>query len=487
MTTKVDIDIDYNATSAVNILQTYLTRVKREKGKVNDIYNEILAEFKRKYAADPAKEPANDFTKILEEAIAARTDTTKWNTLSLKLTETMRDNPEFAGNISTFVERFRDTDQVDIDIENTSYNASRILAAFLNGYKAKKEQVNALFKTIRDEFNQDTTGGCIKTLDEAIDARIDQAKWDKFVSTLSIAMRANSEFSDKVRGHVDKLRPPIKVPVKKSENFALTGLLLSSLGIFVFGWYGNLFTGSLAGLNYFLVMISMLVFTVVIGLHTTGRAAGVVINSRKLMSLSRLQTVIWTIIILSAYLTVALSRIHASLYPGDYISTTKSITDPLAIGIDLKLWALMGISVTSLIGTPLILDSKKGKEPDEKSLSKSSLTLDQSSDVTDDNRQGLLYGNPSISDAAFTDIFEGDELANTSVIDLSKVQMFWFTMIVAFAYLFSIYAMISSKHPSDITDLPALSGGLIAILAISHVGYLANKSITRTGVEKEDS
>jgi len=60
-------------------------------------------------------------------------------------------------------------------------------------------------------------------------------------------------------------------------------------------------------------------------------------------------------------------------------------------------------------------------------------------------------------------------------------------MIVAFAYLFSIYAMISSTHPSGITSLPALSDGLIAILAISHAGYLANKGITRTGVEKDDS
>lgn len=499
--TNIDIDIDYNAASAANILHTYLNGIKKEKEKVNVLYNDLLVEFEAKDQKDPSK----GFKETLNDATANRADQAKWDALVPKLAEAMRENADFSSRIDSTIEYFKKADHIDLDIDNIAVTASRILSSFLNGFKANKPMVNELCNTIRDEFLQDTTGESIKTLDEAIKARTDLEKWNTFASRLSFAMKANTEFSRKVQGLTNTLRPP---PNEKDEFLekhrmpkrdAIRWLLGSLAGIFIFGWFGDFFTGIFAGFNYLLVLFFMLLFVRTIGLCTTGRAAGVLINSRKLMSLSRMQTVIWTMIILSGFLTIALSRVHANLSTFAYNSTlnetfrnsagyllTQSIADPLAIPIDWQLWVLMGISAASLIGTPLIQDSKRRAVPDENSLSKTSQTLSQSMDVTENNRQGLLYGNPSISDAAFTDIFQGDELINTNSVDLSKVQMFWFTIIVAFAYLIEIYSLIATTHPALIQGMPELSEGLIALLGISHAGYLANKGITRTGAESEE-
>ena len=98
------------------------------------------------------------------------------------------------------------------------------------------------------------------------------------------------------------------------------------------------------------------------------------------------------------------------------------------------------------------------------------------------NSQGVLYANANIKDAAFSDMFEGDEVGNTAYINVAKVQMFFFTVIAALAYGTVLFNWILSKK--YITDTPAqfpvISGGLLAILGISHAGFLVDKSTTHT-------
>ena len=244
-------------------------------------------------------------------------------------------------------------------------------------------------------------------------------------------------------------------------------LLILIIAIILAGW------ALPSGLNWLVTAAAMFLFCVVLGLHSKGNPLGILINERNLMSLSRFQMLVWTIIILSAYFTMAMVRI------------TKGIDDPLAIEIDWHLWALMGISTTSLVGTPMIYSVKKRKEPRqlEKELEKNAAVFKESTTEVDSNRQGLLYGNSNISDARFADLFEGDELDNTAYIDMSKVQMFFFTIIAALSYTVLLYSMITSKDLSNLDKFPALSEGLIAILAISHGGYLSFKNIDHTKVK----
>jgi hypothetical protein len=190
------------------------------------------------------------------------------------------------------------------------------------------------------------------------------------------------------------------------------------------------------------------------------------------MSLSRFQTVVWIIIILGAYLTFAMARIR--MMDGD-----KPITDPLNIQIDWHLWALLGISTTSLVGSPLILSTKKDQEPAPSVTQKAAQVLDEPEHQINANKLGTLYANSKLSDARFTDMFEGDELVNTARIDLAKVQMFYFTIIAAICLVVMVFKMLTANNP-DLSHLPLLPDGFIAVLGISHAGYLTSKGINRT-------
>jgi hypothetical protein len=209
---------------------------------------------------------------------------------------------------------------------------------------------------------------------------------------------------------------------------------------------------------WILTAILMIFFLGTIGKAVNGRWTGILIDENNVMRLSRFQIVIWTVIILSAFLAIATSR----MYAGN--------PDPLAITIDWRLWALLGISSTSLVGTPLILDDKKNK------------TLKK--DVLDENvyplesRVGILFKNEQETDAKFTDIFEGDEVGNQKYVDMSKVQMFFFTIISALSYIVLLFNSFLSGTVLD--SLPSLPVGLIAILTISHGTYLTYKIVDHT-------
>src|SRR5262249_33120764 len=148
----------------------------------------------------------------------------------------------------------------------------------------------------------------------------------------------------------------------------------------------------------------------------------------------------------------------------------RSIADALAIALDQRLWALMGISTASLIGSPLIQTTKKLQDPKPEAVEKASAALNESTDEINKNSQGLLYSNGGIKDAAFSDMFEGDEVGNTAYVDVAKVQMFFFTMVAALSYGTELFYWIASKPAADLTAFPILSGGLVAILGISHAG-----------------
>ena len=236
----------------------------------------------------------------------------------------------------------------------------------------------------------------------------------------------------------------------------------------------------------------LVAFIVTLGLAITCRASGILINEQNVFSLARLQAALWTVIILSAYIVGVVVRI------------AHNVPAPLDIGIDQHLWTLMGISVTSLIGSPLISATKYQKVPDPGETAKTAAALvatgniatlqttsdataaDKVKQVTDTmhtTKLGTLYANPTLSDASFSDIFEGDEIGNAAQIDLGKVQMFFFTVIIALSYCISIgsaLAAIKTDTPNPISQFPVLSEGMLALLGISHAGFLVNKGVDHT-------
>jgi hypothetical protein len=207
------------------------------------------------------------------------------------------------------------------------------------------------------------------------------------------------------------------------------------------------------GWNWLFVIVLMVGFIALVGKRITGRFSGVLINERNKMTLSRFQLAVWTLIVLSAFLTIALERVYAGAI------------DPLAIALPTQLWALLGISTTSLIGSPLILSTKLKKT---------------SKYVKGDQKFGILNYNEKREEAEFSDMFRGDENVNEDSIDMAKVQMFFFTLIIAFSYMILLVNSIMTIDAAQLNSFPELSDGLVALLGISSAGYLTNKAIDHT-------
>jgi hypothetical protein len=79
-------------------------------------------------------------------------------------------------------------------------------------------------------------------------------------------------------------------------------------------------------------------------------------------------------------------------------------------------------------------------------------------------------------DASWLDMVSGEEVTNRDRIDVAKLQMLLFTALLVVGYGFSIAQVLASATP-EITSLPAIDGGFLALLTISHAGYLGKKQV----------
>ena len=212
-------------------------------------------------------------------------------------------------------------------------------------------------------------------------------------------------------------------------------------------------TGAWMAAGYLVGLLIVGILLMVIGQVVTGNWRGVLIDSRKKISLSQFQIVLWTWMLLTAFMVIALARIM-----------DPEVTKPLLIAWDERLWALLGISTTSTVASIGIKTIKQGKEPRDDRLR------------TITPRLGLLMTRTQLEEARFSDMFRGEEPANYDLVDVSKVQMFFFTVVVALAYLITLFrTMLAATTPAEIMAMPTLDPGLIFIIGISHVGYLGGK------------
>jgi len=217
------------------------------------------------------------------------------------------------------------------------------------------------------------------------------------------------------------------------------------------------------------IMVLLAFFILVAGHGITGYWRGALIDSRNKISLSRFQMTAWTVLIMSAYLTAVLINIHRG---------QPNATD---ICLDETLWALMGITTTSLVGSPLLKGRKKGARPFESPPTgelpdrTQEVLSQQGVDPNAVKVEGSIIVNQSPNDASWMDLFRGETVEDAGHLDLGKIQMFFFTIITLLAYAVVIGAMFDSKK-TGIVEFPVLSDGMVALLGISHAGYLASKA-----------
>jgi hypothetical protein len=218
---------------------------------------------------------------------------------------------------------------------------------------------------------------------------------------------------------------------------------------------------------FWVELVALTALMVTVGVSVTGRFWGILVNERNVMSLSRFQAVLWTVFVLADFATILLGR----AWQGLSITGAQDLLRP-------DLLALMGISYASAVGTSIVHANKSGKPTPATAVQEAQANMnDQAGDFT--AAQGVMYKNKNVSDASVGDLFQGDELADAHTTDLSKVQMFFFTIVSAVVFLGTADAMFTNMTIGAVT-VPQLPQTLIALMGISHATYLGNKAVTRT-------
>jgi hypothetical protein len=211
---------------------------------------------------------------------------------------------------------------------------------------------------------------------------------------------------------------------------------------------------------------------VLIGHGVIGLVNGCLIDNRNRLSLSRLQQFSWTVLVLSAFLTFAAFRTYAN--PNG---------DPLDVVVPTQVWELLGISTGSLAGAALIKNRKRNSPVDndvvQEALGKTKKAMPSGPEGTEAqslDAQGLLATKEKPQDASISDLFRGDEVGSAAQLELGKVQMFFFTLIVVFAYAINLGSIFYGPRGLP-AGLPDVSEGMVVLLLISHLGFLGSKAV----------
>ena len=208
-------------------------------------------------------------------------------------------------------------------------------------------------------------------------------------------------------------------------------------------------------------MLAVAIELAIIGKGVRGVWYGVLVGDRNQMSLSNLQVYLWFTIILSGWIFFALA------------SKTTNITIPEQV---LGLLGISGVTTVAAVGID-------GQKKNEGATAQAAATLKKQLNEAKEelkpgepeavSRRGVLVTYTDPTKASLGDLFTGDEVGNALSVDPGKVQMFFFTLLVALVYASQVGAWLADPNPG--TALPELSTGIVALLGISHAGYLGTK------------
>jgi len=207
---------------------------------------------------------------------------------------------------------------------------------------------------------------------------------------------------------------------------------------------------------------SLILFCAAVGVAINGRPASLLIDERNRVSLSRFQASAWTVLVLSALLAAALTRVRAGA------------ADPLAIAVPGDLLAAMGISAASFVSSPMLLSLKRaGPASLDAALQTAARLGDRPGDLA---LQGRLYGRCDPARAQWLDMLSGEETCNAAEPDLGKIQQFLMTVVVLGLYGVALWRAFSAAGADGPNALPDLSPNMPWLIGLSHAGYLVYKA-----------
>jgi hypothetical protein len=196
------------------------------------------------------------------------------------------------------------------------------------------------------------------------------------------------------------------------------------------------------------------------GYMVNNRIDGILIDDRNRISLERFQWIVWLIVLLGGYFVECFANIAAN--------------QPFPT-IQPQLLILLGIVSASPVVSNIITDTKK-----QLSVPAAPQANHPLSRADAPAQAGALDVNQQVSEASWSDLFLGEEVANRYVVDISRLQKLIITVLLVMAYVGWLWNDLTTK--TTFTAMPQVdeNGTFIWLLGISHAAYLAYKSTPKT-------
>lgn len=266
--------------------------------------------------------------------------------------------------------------------------------------------------------------------------------------------------------------------MKTFFTWSLSIIAVVGIAVLVSNILGHIIVGSLVA--WAVLLVGTFYGFVRLGKLITGLEAGIFVNSRCRMSLSRFQIIMWSILVLSSYATAVI--VNCSI--GGEI-------DPLAVAIPEELWVLMGISIVPILGSPILLNRKVhtqgGKQEtiednaDKTSKKKAATEEVAAKKVAESVSEpmSILAENHSIEDASWADLVRSETQYKDAkgFVDISRAQALFFTIVLLLGYGYAFGKLLVELDGQAIRELPAITSGMLALIGISQTAYLGGKAI----------
>src|SRR5262245_19110910 len=240
-------------------------------------------------------------------------------------------------------------------------------------------------------------------------------------------------------------------------------LFVVALGLnFVFGL---LWRNSCTRLVGWLLVAVGVVLLVMLLSKSTISLRRLLIDERNRYSQPMLITIVWFVIVVSAYLACALWNV-ALWTPSSRSPLPVEITVPAAV------WVLAGIIGVDFILSRVILNEKRKRTPSTRQLNEAK--------QSNWNHDGVLFLRNLPTDAEAGDLVNYDELSYQDSPDLAAIHKLLFQIAAVVVYAVALGRLIFLTDPAtSISAFPSIPEGFLALLGVSTGVALANRNIPR--------
>lgn len=229
--------------------------------------------------------------------------------------------------------------------------------------------------------------------------------------------------------------------------------------------------------------VAVLAIAAVVGLSKGKTIFGALIDGRGKYSLSRLQILLWTALIIGGYFGIAFPKLGFVAVPGEVLGLLGISLGATVVSTAIKANQMLAgqtadekqrsreiaASAQNEMLRLLGVEHPEDLSPDEKSALLAHLSKDE---VTELNREVEARRKPS-----WMDLFSQEQKGTEHLIDIGKLQMFAWTVAALVIYSAMLVSKLTlpPEEVKKLTELPNVTATILALMGISQAAYLGMK------------